>query len=177
MKKIISLILSFIIFFPSYLISFIPQNIDKDFGFESGYSEEKIMLCDEYVPVEPSGEFKKSGKLIYDFGEAECDWFNYFGVKYKSDSYAKGIITYIINAEEYEEEFFLEPSESGSFYSFTDGIFDKYKSNRLCTLSFEPLNKETGSFALEGIGLFNREIPEREVFIQNDEYKLGVDLL
>ena len=93
MKKFISLILSFIIFFPSYLISFMPKNIDTDFGFESGYSEGKIMLCDEYAPVETSGEFKKGGALIYDFDEAECDWFNYFGVKYKTDTYAKGIIT------------------------------------------------------------------------------------
>ncbi len=177
MKKIISVILSFILFFPSYLFSFLPKNIDTDFTFESGASEGKIMLCNEYIPVETSGEFKKDGSFVYDLGKAECDWFNYFGIKYKTDSYTKGTITYIMNAEKYSEEFFLEPSESGSFCSFIDGMLKKYKSNRLCSVEFEPLNKESGSFSLEGIGLFNREIPEREVFIQNGEYKLGVDLL
>lgn len=177
MKKIISLILSFFMFFPSYIFSFIPKNIDTDFGFESGVSDGKIMLCDKPTAVETSGEFKKGSALLYDFGDKECDWFNYFGVKYKTDAYTRGTFTYIRNAEEYSEEFFLEPSESGSFYSFIDGMLDKYKSNRICSLSFEPLNKETGSFALEGIGLFNREIPDREVYIQNTEYKLGVDLL
>lgn len=177
MKKIISLILSFIFFFPSYLFSFLPKNIDTDFGFESRYSDGKIILCDEYTSVETGGEFKKGSALVYDFGEAKCDWFNYFGIKYKTDAYTKGTITYIKNAEEYSEEFFLEPSEDGSFYSFIDGMLDKYKSNRLCSLVFEPLNKETSAFSLEGIGLFNRKIPDRKVFIQNDEYKLGIDLL
>ena len=177
MKKIFSFILSFIILFPSYLFSFIPKNIDTDFKFKNGYTDEKIMLCDEYAPVEISGEFKKGSALVYNFGEAECDWFNYFGIKYNTDAYAKGTITYTRNGENYSEEFFLEPSESGNFYSFIDGMLDKYKSNKLCSVAIEPLNKESGSFTLEGIGVFNREIPEREVFIRNGEYKLGVDLL
>ncbi len=177
MKKIISVILSFILFFPSYLFSFLPKNIDTDFGFESGASDGKIMVCDEYAPVETSGEFKKGNALFYDFGELKSDCFNYFGIKYSTDTYSKGIITYTKTGVKYSEEFFLEPNENGCFYSFIDGILDKHKSSRLCSVSFEPLNKENGSFALEGVGLFNRGIPDREVYIQNGEYKLGIDLL
>ena len=56
MKKIISLILSFILFFPSYLFSFLPQNIDTDFDFESGVSDGKIMVND------PNGSNYKKDK-------------------------------------------------------------------------------------------------------------------
>ncbi len=177
MKRILSLILSFLIFFPSYLFSFLPKNIDTDFGFESGYSDSKIMVCDEYSEVESNGEFRKGSPVIYDFGELKSDFFNYFGISYSTDAFSKGIITYGKDGEKHSEEFFLEPKENGSFYSFIDGILDKQKSNKLYSVSFEPLDKESGNFTLSGIGLFNHEIPEREVYIQNDEYKLGVDLL
>ena len=177
MKQIISLILSFVFLFPSYLFSFLPKNIDTDFRFESGRSDGKVMVCNEYAAVETSGEFKKGSSLFYDFGELKKDCFNYFGIKYSTDTYSKGIITYTRNGEKYSEEFFLEPSENGSFYSFIDGMLDKVKSSRLCSVTVEPLDKESGSFTLSGVGLFNREIPDREVYIQNDEYKLGIDLL
>ncbi len=178
MKRIISVILSFIIFFPSYLFSFLPKNIDADFGFENGFTENEIMLCDELTAVEKSGEFKKENALLFDFGNVKTDWFNYFGIKYKTDAYTKASITYInIKAETYIEEFFLEPSEDGLFYSFIDGMLDKNKANKICSFSFTPLEVESGSFSLEGAGVFNREIPDREVFVQNGEYKLGVDLL
>ena len=177
MKKIISVILSFILFLPSYLFSFLPKNIDTDFGFESGVFENRIMICNEYVSVETSGFFEKENALLYDFGEYKTDCFNYYGIKYSTDSYTKGIITYTRNGSEYSEEFFLEPNDNGCFYSFIDGILNKVKSSRFCSVSFEPLNNENGDFSLLGIGLFNREVPEREVYIQNNEYKLGVDLL
>lgn len=177
MKQIISLILSFFLLLPSYLLSFMPKNIDSEFGFESGVSDGKIMVCNEYIPIETSGSFEKGNALFYNFGEYKTDCFNYYGVKYSTDSYTKGIITYTRNGSEYSEEFFLEPNENGCFYSFIDGILDKVKSSRLCSVSFEPLNKESGTFSLLGAGLFNREVPDREVFIQNDEYKLGIDLL
>lgn len=135
------------------------------------------MVCNEYAAVETSGEFRKGSSLFYDFGELKKDCFNYFGIKYSTDSYARGVITYTKSSEKYFEDFFLEPSENGSFYSFIDSILDKRKSSRFCSVSFEPLNKETGSFTLSGIGLFNREISDREVYIQNDEYMLGIDLL
>ena len=58
--------------------------------------------------VEKSGEFKNHSGLFYNFGEAETDWFNYFGIKYKTDSYTKGIIAYTNRkSETLTEEFFL----------------------------------------------------------------------
>lgn len=177
MKKILSLIFLFFIFFPSYIFSFLPKNIDTDFTFESGYSDSEITVCNELTAVEISGEFKKGSCILYDFGELKCDFFNYFGISYSTDAFLKGVITYGKNAEKYSEEFFLEPNENGNFYSFIDGMLDKQKSNKLYSVSFEPLDKDNGSFTLSGMGLFNREIPEREIYIQNDEYKLGVDLL
>lgn len=174
MKKILSIIISFILFFPSYLISFLPNQIDTDFEIlGSGYSDGCIAVNGENVPFQKS----ETDIITFDFGRAECGWFNYYGIKYESDAYIKGNIAYILKGEEYTEEFFLEPNDGTKpFYSFIDGILDKKKSNTLCKLTFEPLDKETAVFNLLGLGTFNREIPDKNVYIQNDEYKLGINL-
>ncbi len=172
MKKIISVIISFIMLFPSYVISFLPKNFDTEFKIETGDS---FLLNGEAAEVEI---IKDGKKTVFDFGKADCGWFNYYGISYKSDAYIKGVITYIVRGEEYDEEFFLEPDDGTKpFYSFIDGVLGKVKSNTLCKITVEPLDKETAQFTLCGASMFNREIPEENIYIETKEYKLGVNLL
>lgn len=90
----------------------------------------------------------------------------------------KGVITYIIKGRENSKEFFLEPSDGTKpFYSFIDGVLDKTKYNELCSVSFEPLNKETAVFELLGVDDFNRSVTEKNVCLEADGYKIGVNLL
>lgn len=167
MKKFLSLILAFIMLFPSYLLSFLPSRIDTDFS------------SFDLIPVSSSGI--ENGvideKVTYEF-DGEKEMFNYYGISYKSDAYMKGVITYTAKGSEYDEEFFLEPSDGTKpFYSFIDGILDKVKSSSLCRVTLESLDKEQAEFTLLGVGLFNREVPDENVYIESDGYKIGVNLL
>lgn len=167
MKKIISVIISFIMLFPSYVFSFLPNNTDADFSAVN------------ITPVSSQGIdgeiISEKATFIFD---GENGWFNYYAVSYKSDSYMKGNIVYTVRGSEYSEEFFLEPSDGTKpFYSFIDGILDKVKSNELCRITVEPLNNPKAKFTLLGVGLFNREVPDTNVYIESGGYKIGINLL
>ena len=67
--------------------------------------------------------------------------FNYFGVKYASDSYLKCSIVYIVDEEEIREEFFLEPSkEETNFYSFIDNALEKVTAKRVIEFGLNELS-------------------------------------
>ncbi len=168
MKKILALIFSVIFLFPSYLFSFLPSKADTEFAI-SGV---------EIADASGIENGNITDKAVFDFGGADCGWFNYFGVSYKSDAYMKGIITYMLKGEQYSEEFFLEPSDGAKpFYSFIDGVLDKVKSNELCSVTFEPLDKDSAAFELLGVDVFNREVPQKNVYLENGDHKIGVNLL
>ncbi len=173
MKRFLSILLT-IFLLPSYLISLLPSRADTDFAIPGdGIENGKISVNGESVAV----EVNNAGKISYGFNELRGDWFNYFGIKYTSDAHMKGEIVYTRWGSEYTEEFFLEPAEEAAdFRSFIDGFLDKKKSNTLCRITVEPLDKDTADFELLGVGLFNREVLEREVFISTDKVKIGVDL-
>ena len=171
MQKLFSAILALIMFLPSFLLSMLPCNNDTD--FEIGVSDKALLVNGNEAAVNKTASEKSA---VYDFSSLKTDWFNYFGIKYSSDAYVKGNITYLEGNEEKSEDFFLEPSSDGSFYSFIDSYLNKRKSNALVKLEFTPLDKEAFSFTLSGIGLFNREVYDNEIYIENDEHKLGINL-
>ena len=175
--KIIGIVILLSVFVSSavaspFAVSFLSSNIDTAFEvplnesikLDCDLSEKAIIYLDEYDNVS-----RKSQK---------ADFFNYYGIFYRSDLYVKGEICYKVGLKEKTEEFFLEPTdESGSvFYSFIDNCLDGVKGSRVEAISFEALNGD-GSFTLLGFNAFNRAVPEQEIFIESDEYKLGIDLL
>lgn len=110
--------------------------------------------------------------------DGETKKFNYFGIKYTSDSYLKCSITYTVKKESVREEFFLEPSQSEKdFYSFIDNALEKATATDLIEFTCEPLNSRKAKVNFIGFSVFLREVPDREVFIETEDYKLGVDLL
>lgn len=174
MDRFIAFIL-FALTLPSYFLSFLPAETDSDFTVSgNGYSNGCIMINSKEAPAVKS--VTENGEISFDFSNARVGFFNYFAVKYTSDSYIKGNITYTVKAEKHTEEFFLEPGENSVFYSFTDNCLEGYKAYRLNGISFVPLDKKQAEFELLGLGFFNRDIPEENVFIRNDSLKIGVDL-
>ncbi len=161
--KFLSLILSVIMLFPSYFISFLP--ICADESFEINVKE----FCAEREILD--------GKIFYSFTNFDSAWFNYFGVKYTSDSYMKGSVTYRSFEKELSEDFFLEPGENALFYSFIDGILENKKANEIVQIIFEPLDKSEADFELLGVGVFNREVSDEYVYIENSGCKIGINLL
>lgn len=169
MKDIFSFLMALIMILPQLIMSFFPGSFDTEFDIAA--SEAELL-----VDGEASSPVISEDGLCYDFGELKTDLFNYFGISYTADAYMKGVITYKIFNEIRSEEFFLEPSEDGEFFSLIDGYLEKEKSHCLISVSFEPLDKAEADFELNAIGLFNREILKNEIYIENDELKLGVTL-
>lgn len=160
-KKIFSVILAFIISAVTYPLSFMPFKADTDFTVNGG----KVYA-----------QSKEGDTVIFNINE-ETEWFNYYAIKYSSDAYINGEITYGNGfGKEISEEFFLEPAENGVFYSFIDGCLDKVKAKNIISVKIASRQKTDFVFTLDGVSAFNREIPGKEIFISNDEYKIGVDL-
>lgn len=183
-NRIFSFILSVFYSLFGFSISFMPSECDYEFNISEGeFSQSEVMLNSQntaYVlsgGVFENGAISLSGKAVLTFENSDCSWFNYYGIAYSADEYIKGELVYGKNKEVFSEEFFLEPAENGEFYSFIDGMLDKVKGNRLYSVAFEPLSDENASIKISGIATFNRVIPEREVFVQNDNIKIGIDLL
>ncbi|MBO5858637.1 MAG: hypothetical protein J6R20_02550 [Clostridia bacterium] len=174
-KRIISLITSLIMTIAGYPMSFLPSQTDTDFFVAAGSSSDDFLTVNgNETALDYSAD---AGKISFDFSDTDCGYFNYFGISYSSDAYLKGEITYSKGKTVSSEEFFLEPCENGVFYSFIDGVFDKKKMNGLCSVSFAPLDKAEAEVEIFGISTFNREIPEREIFIENGKIRIGIDLL
>ena len=160
MKRIFSFILSLLIIVFSYPFSFLPTSYDKEFTMENAITEFEVT--------------EDQNKTEYLMNE-KTDLFNYYGIDYTSDGYCRGHIVFeTYKGETAEEDFFLEPGENATFYSFIDGFFDKEKNKSVKTVSVENITGE--SFVLHGIKTFNRKVEKREVFISDEYYKLGIDL-
>ena len=184
-RKILSIILSFIFGFLTYPVSFITSQNDADITLLQGefnagsvflngesekiYFDEDVSFVGDYLTLD--------GKKTFSFKDITHGWYNYYGIAYSTDAYIKGTLTYRCGAVEKSENFFLEPGENKEFYSYIDNMLKKTKANAICSVSFEPLDKETAKFRLSGFSIFNREIPDEDIFIQTDTYKIGVSLL
>ncbi len=167
--KIIGLILLLLVFVcgavvSPFAVSFLPSKLNESFDI-SIYEGMQVDL-------------RLNKKTTVNLNDVKADWFNYYGIFYKSDSYIKGELCYKTGLKEKTEEFFLEPTdENGTvFYSFIDNCLAGVKGSSVETVSFETLSGD-GNFSLLGFDVFNRAIPEQEIYIQSDEYKLGIDLL
>ena len=163
---IIGFILIITSIFSSYLLSFIKT--EDNFDMEN----KKSLL------KEPTEIALNKNDSVLEITANNRNWFNYYAIEYSSDCYIKGTISYFAGAKPKSEEFFLEPSKEKSvFYSFVDNVLDGNRGNKINSITFEPLTKSKENIKIYGFYVFNRGIPEQEIFIQNDTHKLGIDLL
>ena len=159
-----------------YAISFLPFKTDENLDVPIGNIV--VNVTDSIKDIDKNGNVSLNGVLQATPTEAKSEIFNYYGISYTSDSYLKGTLTYEKGLKEVSEDFFLEPSKKeATFYSFIDGCLDGEKGQKVIALTFECLNKESCKVNIRGFSVFNREIPEQEIFIENETHKLGIDLL
>ncbi len=155
--------------FSTYLISFVKS--DENFDLKNG----DIILKEKTEIAISKGSLTNT---VLDLAKNDCGWFNYYGIEYSSDCYIKATINYSAGFKEKNEDFFLEPSkEKTVFYSFVDDALEGKRGNKVNSITFETLTEGNENIKIYGFSVFNREIPEQEVFIQNDTHKLGIDLL
>ena len=179
-SKIIALVLAFVTGFFSYPFSFLPKNIDTSFYAETGsmftFNGSRIDAAVDGTVLD-TNEIELNKKVTVDLDTQIVDWFNFFTLAYSSDAYLKGEISYKTGVIDKSEEFFLEPAENGNFSSFIDNCLDGTKADGVYSVSFEPLNVSEATIKIHGLSTFNREVPDREVYIEADGYKIGVDML
>ncbi len=99
--------------------------------------------------------------------------FNRYEVTYKSDSYVSGVATF---NDGKTEEFFLEPSDNGSFGSFVNDLFKNNTYNQVVKIKFTTLNKENGKFELVSLKTVNVPVPDATIYFDNAKYQMGVSL-
>ncbi len=181
--KTISLILAFIFGFFTYPVSFLPFLNSTDFGIDcSAPTAEGIYVEGEYIAVDAktdvSGGIVLTDTVTIEINKNYFKWFNYYGIAYTTDAHIKGEICYNAGVKTVTEEFFLEPSEDVTyFYSFINNCLKGTKANFINSISFTPLDKDKATIYIHGINAFNREIPDKQIYIQNNSVKIGVDLL
>lgn len=159
MNRFFSFILSVLTIVVSYPFSFLPAKIDTDFSMENAFTEFSAA--------------KNHGKTEFEINQS-TDLFNYFGINYTSDGYCKGHIVFeTFKGKTAEEDFFLEPGENMTFYSYIDGFLDKSKNKAVKTVTVDNITGER--FVMHGIKTFNRKVEKREIFISDEYYKLGID--
>lgn len=185
LRKVLSIILSFILGFFTYPLSFLSSQKDTDILLSQGeFSAESVFFNgnDEKIYFDEDVNFDEDyltldSNKTFNFNDITHGWYNYYGIAYSTDAYVKGTLTYRCGAVEKAENFFLEPGENKEFYSYIDNMLEGTKANAICSVSLEPLDKEAAKFRIDGLSIFNREIPEEDIFIQTEKYKLGVNLL
>ena len=104
------------------------------FSIVTGYIAYPFSLMKKSFDCEYEIEdnIKELTEALYNDSRYKTGWFNYYGLKYSTDHYFKGTITYFNGIKKLSEDFFLEPAENGTFYSFIDGFLDGKKANALC---------------------------------------------
>lgn len=177
--KIIAVVLAIVVVFGAvitapYGISFLSSQNDIDFNMDLSFGENMIFDGENYKKASVSTDENGVTKIVPE--KKSVEWFNYYGVSYKSKDYVKGTVCYNAGLKEKSENFFLEPAEKGEFFSFIDNCLEGTKANRINYITLEPVNNKKSGITVKGIALFNREIPENEIFVEKDNLKVGIDL-
>ena len=121
--------------------------------------------------------FLQKGEVI-EFENKNCGWFNYYSLEYTADCYVKIKLSYSAGVKDVTEDFFLEPTtEKSTFNSFVDGAMENKRGNKVESISVESLTEGKGNVTIYNFSVYNREVPDREVFVESDNLKIGVDLL
>ncbi len=162
--------------FSPYLLSF--AFTDDEFIITEPGEQLGIVVSSSHKNINEDGSINLERPVSVGFVDSEFKMFNYYGIKYSSDGYVKGTLTYESEFKEVSEDFFLEPANTEKeFYSFIDGCLEGKKAYKLISLKFEALDKnDTKIWDLE-FSVFNRKIPDRKIFVEADNLKIGVDLL
>ncbi len=99
--------------------------------------------------------------------------FNKYELTYSSDAYVKGLMTFSNGTV---EEFFLEPSNSGSFSGYIDNYLAGTTQTTISKIQFLPLNKKHMDFTLFSLNTSKDTIPDNMVYLSSADYKIGINL-
>ncbi len=158
---------------PEYLTNYGTRTITANYGGKSVTFKVNVSQFNEItVPVNDTAQPVTIANNEYTLNYTGSA-FNRYELTYISDSYVKGVIDF----GEDIEEFFLEPSDNGSFASYIDDFLTGKTQTNIATIKFTCLDNELGSFELVSVKTVNSTVPgESTQYYQNDEYKVGINL-
>ena len=117
-----------------------------------------------------------TGELTYTFDEALFDArFTRFTVTYTSSAPVRVWLSFTERGKDVEEYYFLEAGKT-EFSGLNPAFLKGNTARRITKLRVEPLEGDTATFSLVGLTTENMEKPANTVYIENDRFKLGVDL-
>lgn len=106
--------------------------------------------------------------------------FNRFTFKYATNSIVRGIAYYMVDGVERADEFFLENTGGASkeFSSLILGYFDGEYASRITMIEFYTIKTSTAAVRISSVtGEQFTEYEQGTYFLENEDYKLGIDLL
>lgn len=191
---------------PEYLTSTGTQTITVRYGGKTAtYTVNVSASLSKSVVVNGANTNVNVTNNVYKFTTTVANTdFHRYKMTYYSDAYVEGIITYGDNTT---EQFFLEPSSNfddgnGTFTSFVDGYLKKHvnasmKMSKVTStakkgiksISFTLLDNKAGTFEL--LSVTTEKVADMPAtmtneatvatntikYFQNDQYKVGVDIL
>ena len=122
------------------------------------------------------GSATYTGELTYTFDEALFDErFTRFTLTYTSSAPAKVWLTFTERGKVVEEYYFLEAGKT-EFSGLNPSFLQGNTGRKITRLRVEPLKGDTATFSLVGLTTEKLEKPAGTVYIENNRFKLGVDL-
>jgi len=95
--------------------------------------------------------------------------------EYISTTIARGVITYRVNGTTATDEFFLEPTSSiGSFRTLIPGYFRGERASDIVSVTLYPCCASATAFALKGIYTEDCDNYSGEIYLQNQNVKVGI---
>ncbi len=162
---------------PEYLNTAGQQTITVEYGGKSVTFQVTVNSHDESsITVNGTAQSVQVANNKYTIDYTAPAAFNRYEITYYSDSYVKAIITFD-GPDGDIEEFFLEPSDNGSFASYIDNFLKGQSHYGVMTIEFTCLNKKYGNFELYSLNTISTDVPSSTVqYFENDKYKVGIDL-
>ncbi|MBO5064825.1 MAG: bacterial Ig-like domain-containing protein [Clostridia bacterium] len=160
---------------PEYFTSAGTQAVTVTYGNSTATFNVNVKSSeDKIVSVNDSQKTVAVANNVYTFNYSGTA-FNRYTVKYTSDAYVKGEMSFngVI------EEFFLEPGTNAEFSGYIDGFISGTTQNAITSITFTPLDKDYMDFTLTSIDLEKATNPGDSsgmVYLSSSNYKIGIDL-
>ena len=134
--------------------------------------------------ISVSGFDSQEGNVYYVTKEMTIDLnyekendFNYYKILYTSDNYLEGWLSYESSQGSIEEVFYLEPGENVTFSGLINNFLDGNNGTKITKIVFKAFKGKKCHFDILSLSTDIRDVPDSEfVYIQNDNYKFGIDL-
>ena len=122
------------------------------------------------------GVLSYGDSLTYTFDEDLFDQrFNRFTLTYTSSAPVKIRLSFTDRGKKVEETFFLDADKT-EFSGLNPSFLQGNTARRITSLCVEALTGEEATFSLVGLSIQRLEKPSETLYVENDRFKLGVEL-